>query len=76
MTGLALTDALQHAGKGFRVLESRLRLHPPKTAMFTECECVIGISSCLPQLPVGQLDVTHKKDVLTLVIRGKGCHIL
>ena len=35
-----------------------------------ECECVIRISSSLPQLPVGQLDVAHKQDVLTLVTMG------
>ncbi len=62
--------------KVFAIWSPDLRLHPPKTAMFTKSECVIGISSCLPQLPVGPLDVIHKREVLTLVIRGKGGHIL
>ena len=43
--------------------------------MFAEYKCVFGISSCLPRLPAGQLDITHKNDVSTLVITGKGGRI-
>ena len=43
--------------------------------MFAEYKCLFGISSCLTRLPAGQLDITHKKDISTLVITGKGGRI-
>lgn len=41
-------------------------------AMKAEYKCLFGISSPIPGLAAGYYDVTHAKDVSTLVITGKG----
>jgi len=40
-------------------------------AVRSEYKCLFGISSNIPALPPGDFNVTHKKDVSTLVINGK-----
>ena len=72
MIELALTNALQHAGKAFRVLQSRSEIARPKILNNANVSSQYH-PACLSCQSANWISPTSK-DVLTLVIRGKGGH--